>query len=272
MKLSKSKKIILYSILFLYLIFVLSPIIWLIQSSLKSMYQALQVPPLLIWKPTLQAYQKVFGGGIYKAFLNSIAVAVSNVLICLLLGIPGAYGLARARTKVSENIGFFILSVRMAPAFAIIVPIYIIFRYLGMMDTIAGVIVAHLIINLPLTIWLLKGYFEEVPLDLGEAALVDGATRPQVLVKIIVPVSMPMIAAVSALVFLFSWNEFLFAFILTSQEARTVPVIVASLAGTMQFDWPLLSAVSIIALIPAFIFVGYVQKFIARGFTMGAIR
>lgn len=272
MKLSKSKKIILYSIIVLYLIFVLFPIIWLIQSSFKSMYQALQIPPLLIWKPTFQAYQKVFGGGIYKAFLNSIEAAASNVLLCLLFGIPAAYGLARARTKISENIGFFILSVRMAPAFGIIVPIYIIFTFLHMMDTIAGVIVAQLTYNLPLAIWLLKGYFEGIPLGLEEAARVDGATRLQVLTKIIIPVGMPMIAAVSALVFLFSWNGFLFAFILTSQEARTVPVIVASLAGTMQFDWSLLSAVSTIALIPAFIFVGYVQKFIARGFTMGAVR
>lgn len=272
MRLSKSKKAILYFILALYLVFVFFPIVWLIQCSFKSMYQALQIPPLLVWKPTLDAYNKVFGGGIYKAFVNSISVAASNVFLCFTLAIPAAYGLSRIRTGISENIGFYILSIRMAPLFAVVVPLYIVFRHYRMIDTIAGVIVAHLTINLPLAIWLLKGYFENIPLELEEAASLDGASRLRTLIQIIIPLGMPMIAAVSALVFLFSWNEFMLAFILTSQTARTVPVIVTSLAGSMQFDFPLLSAVSVIALIPAFVFVGYVQKYIARGFTMGAIK
>jgi multiple sugar transport system permease protein len=272
MRLTKSKKTIIYLILIIYLIFVFFPIVWLIQCSLKTKYQSLQIPPLMVWKPTLDAYRKVFGGGMYKAFLNSISVASANVLLCFLLGIPAAYGLSRIRTAVSENIGFYILSIRMAPLFAIIVPLYIVFRHYKLLDRIAGVIVAHLVINLPLAIWLLKGYFESIPLALEEAACLEGASRLRILVQIIVPLGMPMVAAVSVLVFIFSWNEFLLAFILAGQSARTVPVMVNSLAGSMLFDWPLLSAVSAIALIPAFILVGYVQKYIARGFTMGAIK
>jgi multiple sugar transport system permease protein len=269
---SGPKKALLYAILALYLVFVLFPILWLIQCSFKTSYQALQVPPLLIWKPTLDAYRKVFGGGIYKALLNSVTVGVSNVILCLAFGIPAAYGLSRIRTKISENMGFYMISIRFAPLFAVILPLYIIFRTYRMLDRLTGVVIAHLIINLPLAVWLIKGYFQSIPLELEEAAHIDGASRLRVLLQITVPLGLPMIAAVSALVFLFSWNEFMLAFIITGQSARTVPVIVSSLAGSMLFDFPLLSAVSAIALIPAFVFVGYVQKHIARGFTMGAIK
>ena len=266
------RRSILYTIVFIYLIFVLFPLIWLIQSSFKSMYQALKIPPAFIWTPTFEAYQKALGGGMLKASLNSTIVSLSNVLLVLVLGTSAGYALANLKTKVSQNIGFWILSVRMAPAFGIIVPLYIILRSFRLVDTILAVMVAHLTINLPLAIWLLKGYFEEIPSELAEAAVVDGATRMQILLYILVPVAIPMIVAVAALVFLLSWNEFLFAFILTSEAARTVPVLVASLAGTMRFDWPLMCALSTLALIPAFVLVVYLQRYIVRGLTFGAVK
>jgi len=266
------KRFILYAIVFIYLIFVLFPLVWLIQSSFKSMYQALKIPPSFIWSPTFEAYQKALKGGMLKAFLNSGIVSLSNVILVLVFGISAGYALANLKTKASQNIGFWILSVKMAPAFGIIVPLYIILRTLHLVDTILAVMIAHLTINLPLAIWLLKGYFEEIPPELGEAAVVDGANRMQILLYIMVPVAIPMIVAVAALVFLLSWNEFLFAFILTSETARTVPVLVASLAGTMRFDWPLMCALSTLALIPAFILVVYLQRYIVRGLTFGAVK
>lgn len=263
---------VLYALLTLYLIFVLFPILWLILSSFKTHYQTLILPPKLIFKPALQAYEKLLTGGMIKAFKNSLIIVGIDVVLALAFGIPAAYSLARFKTKLGENIGFWFLSIRMAPAFGVIVPLYIVIRNFRLLDTIFAVNISHLLLNLPFAIWLLKGYFEEMPVELEESALIDGATRFQALLWIVLPISLPMVVAVSILTFIFSWNEFLFAFVLTSSSGVTVPVLVASLAGTMRFDWPLMCAVSVGAMIPAFIFVFFVQRYIVRGLTLGALR
>ncbi|UCE50871.1 MAG: carbohydrate ABC transporter permease [Desulfobacterales bacterium] len=265
-------RLILYAILGVYLVFVLFPITWLVLSSLKTHYQTLIIPPQLVFQPTMEAYEKIFTGGMLKAFANSLKIAGIDIVLALFFGIPAAYSLARFKSKLNENIGFWFLSIRMAPAFGVIVPIYIVIRSLKLLDSIFAVNLAHLLINLPFAIWLLKGYFEEMPIAIEESALIDGATRLQVLLRIVLPPSMPMVISVAILTFMFSWNEFLFVFVLTSSEGATVPVLVASLAGTMTFDWPLMCAVSIGAMVPAFIFVLIVQRFIVRGLTLGAIK
>lgn len=265
-------RLILYAILGVYLVFVLFPIIWLMLSSLKTHYQTLIIPPQLVFQPTMEAYEKIFTGGMLKAFANSLKIAGIDIVLALFFAIPAAYSLARFKSKLNENIGFWFLSIRMAPAFGVIVPIYIVIRSLKLLDSIFAVNLAHLLINLPFAIWLLKGYFEEMPIAIEESALIDGATHLQVLLRIVLPPSMPMVISVAILTFMFSWNEFLFVFVLTSSEGATVPVLVASLAGTMTFDWPLMCAVSIGAMVPAFIFVLIVQRFIVRGLTLGAIK
>jgi multiple sugar transport system permease protein len=220
----------------------------------------------------MEAYEKILTGGMMKAFANSIKIAGIDIILALIFGIPAAYSLARFKSKLNEHIGFWFLSIRMAPAFGVIVPIYIVIRSLKLLDSIFAVNLAHLLINLPFAIWLLKGYFEEMPIEIEESALIDGASRLQVLLRIVLPPSMPMVISVAILTFMFSWNEFLFVFVLTSSEGATVPVLVASLAGTMTFDWPLMCAVSIGAMVPALIFVLIVQRFIVRGLTLGAIK
>ncbi len=265
-------RFILYAILGVYLVFVLFPIIWLVLSSLKTHYQTLIIPPQIVFQPTMEAYEKILTGGMLKAFANSLKIAGIDIVLALIFGIPAAYSLARFKSRLNENIGFWFLSIRMAPAFGVIVPIYIVIRHLKLLDSIFAVNLAHLLINLPFAIWLLKGYFEEMPIEIEESALIDGATRLQVLLRIVLPPSMPMVISVAILTFMFSWNEFLFVFVLTSSEGVTVPVLVASLAGTMTFDWPLMCAVSIGAMVPAFIFVLFVQRFIVRGLTLGAIK
>ncbi len=265
-------KTILYFILAIFLIFVLFPIVWLAFSSVKTHYQTLVLPPKIVFKPNLDAYKKIITGGMFKSFKNSLLIAVVDIILALVFSIPAAYSLARFKSKFNENIGFWFLSIRMAPAFGVIVPIYIVIRNLRILDTIIAVNVAHLLINMPFAIWLLKGYFEELPVEIEESALIDGATRFQALLKVVLPTSMPMVISVAILTFMFSWNEFLFAFVLTSNRGVTVPVLVASLAGTMTFDWPLMCAVSIGAMIPAFIFVFVVQRYIVRGLTLGALK
>jgi multiple sugar transport system permease protein len=265
-------RVILYFILAIFLVFFLFPILWLLFSSIKTHYQTLVLPPKILFKPTIGAYRKIITGGMLKSFKNSIVISFVDIVLALLLSIPAAYSLARFKSKFNENIGFWFLSIRMAPAFGVIVPMYIVIRYLRLLDTTFAVNVAHLLINLPFAIWLLKGYFEELPLEIEESALIDGANRLQALLWVVLPTSLPMIISVAILTFMFSWNEFLFAFVLTSNKGVTVPVLVAALAGTMTFDWPLMCAVSIGAMIPAFIFVFIVQRYIVRGLTLGALK
>jgi len=272
MKLERGWRLLGLIFLGVYLVFSLGPIVWVAISSFKTHYQTLVMPPTIIFKPTVTAYKNVFLGGMGEVFLNSTKVAIIDITIAMLLGIPAAYSLARFKSKVTENIGFWLLSLRMAPAFGVVIPIYILMQRLRLLDTTLAVNAAHLLINVPFAVWLLKGYIEEIPIEIEESALVDGATRFQALIRIILPISMPMVVTVIILIFLFSWNELFFAFVLTSSEGMTVPVLVASLAGSMTFNWPLLCAISVCAMIPAFLFAFVVQRHIVRGLTFGAIK
>jgi multiple sugar transport system permease protein len=254
------------------LVFVLFPIVWLTVASLKTRNAALAVPPELIFTPDFDAYWRIFSGGFLGAFQNSLIIALTNVFLTLLLGVPAAYALTRMRGKVQENLSFWLLSIRMAPLFAVILPLYVLFKSLGLLDTPLAVSMAHLTLTLPLAVWMLVTYFRTIPEDLDQAALLDGANSLQILWLVIIPIARPMLASVAILVFIYSWNEFLLAFILTSRNAQTVPVAVASLAGTMSFDWPLIAAVSVVSMLPALVFVGFAQRHIVSGLGSGAVK
>lgn len=252
--------------------FVLLPLFWLALGSLKSRDDALALPPKVVFTPSLTAYEKIIDGGFLGAFWNSLSIASTNVVLVLLIGTPAAYALARMRGTVQENLSFWILSIRMAPLFSIILPLWVSFRSLGLLDTPFAVALAHLTITLPLAVWLLITYFRNLPQDLDEAAVLDGARHWQILLYVIVPISRPMLASVAIIVFILSWNEFLLAFVLAGRNAQTVPLIVAGLAGTMNFDWPLIAAVSVGSMIPALLFVGFAQRHIVVGLSSGAIK
>ncbi|WP_029075910.1 carbohydrate ABC transporter permease [Kaistia adipata] len=254
------------------LVFVLLPIAWLALGSLKTRNEALALPPKLIFTPDFSAYHKIVAQGFLGAFGNSLTIALSNVVLTLLLGTPAAYALTRIRGKVQDNLSFWVLSIRMAPLFAVILPLYVLFKSIGLLDTRFAVSLAHLTITLPLAVWMLMTYFRSVPEDLDQAAMLDGATHLQILLLVIVPIARPMLASVAIVVFILSWNEFLLAFILTSRGSQTVPVAVASLAGTMSFDWPLIAAVSVCSMIPALLFVGFAQRHIVSGLASGAVK
>lgn len=254
------------------LVFVLFPLFWLGFASLKTRAAALKVPPEIIFLPSIEAYEKIFSSGLANAFFNSFSIAVTNVVLSLGIGVPAAYALARMRGALQENLSFWILSIRLAPLFSIILPLYVMFQEMGLLDTRIAVAMAHLTLTLPLSVWLLMTYFRAVPVELDEAAMLDGAKAWQTLIMVILPISRPMIASVAVIVFIFSWNEFMLAFFLTSRDSQTVPVIVAGLAGTMSFDWPLIAAISMCSMVPALIFVGFAQKHIVEGLASGAVK
>jgi multiple sugar transport system permease protein len=254
------------------LVFVLFPLAWLTLGSFKTRHDALSLPPRIVFDPTFEAYSKIVAGGFMHSFGNSLSVALTNVVLALVIGTPAAFALTRMTGRTPDDVSFWILSIRMAPVFAVILPLYVLFKSIGLLDTRIAVALAHLTLTLPLAIWMLMTYFRSLPVELDQAAMIDGASPLQTLLYIIVPMSRPMLASVAIIVFIFSWNEFLLAFILTARDAQTVPVAVAGLAGTMTFDWPLIAAISVCSMIPAFIFVGFAQRHIVTGLASGAVK
>ncbi|MEM2351935.1 MAG: carbohydrate ABC transporter permease [Thermoproteota archaeon] len=267
------RSVFLYTLAIIACALVVFPIAWLIISSFKTMYQIFQIPPPLIFEPTLDNYRRLFfGGQLMNAFFNSLIISAITVIVSLVLAIPAAYSLSRLNNAVGRNLGFWILSVRMAPAFAVIVPYFIIMYFLRLIDTIWAVAITYLVFAIPFTTWLLKITFEELPKELEESALIDGATKTEALIRIVLPNAVPMIASASILTFILAWNEFLMAFILTSRDARTVPVLITALSGTHKLDWPIMAAITTTSLIPAFIFITFVQRYLVKGLTMGTLK
>lgn len=254
------------------LVFTVLPLVWLAMASLKSRHDALALPPRIFFTPDFEAYTKILSSGLIGAFGNSLVIALTNVALALLIGLPAAYGLSRMTGPIREHLSFWVLSIRLAPLFAVILPLYVLFKSIGLLDTRLAVAMAHLTLTLPLAVWLLMTYFRALPVDLDEAAMLDGARPWQTLLYVILPISRPMIASVAVIVFIFSWNEFLLAFFLAARNAQTVPVAVAGLAGTMSFDWPLIAAISICSMIPALLFVSFAQRHIVEGLAAGAVK
>ena len=263
-----------YLILCLFAAFILSPFLWIILQSLKNRLDTIAVPPKFMFAPSLENYVKVFGAtGFVKSFLDSLIIAVGSVLLCLLVGAPFGYVLARYRFPGRDDIGFFILSTRMLPAIVVIVPFIRIFNFLHINDTYIGLILSHVLLNIALVVWMTRGFFDNIPKEIEEAAAIDGTTQIGTFLRIILPVAAPGIAATAILAFLFSWNELLFALTLTSFNIRTLPVFMASeFVGYLAVNWGGLSAAGVVAIIPTTIFIIIVQKNLVRGLTFGAIK
>jgi ABC-type glycerol-3-phosphate transport system permease component len=253
------------------------PIIWIIVSSFKPVSNALigygigQV--LFLFTPTLSAYQRVLSTPFVADLTHSLLVAIGTVLACLVLGLPAAYQLARVRNSFTRNIAAWIISTRMAPAFALSLSFFVLMtQIIRVYDTVFALIIAYLSFNLSLAIWILMGYMQDIPVDIEKAAMMDGASRFQVFRRIIIPLSRPAVVTVSIIVFLFSWNEFLFAFLLTSTQARTVPVFIANYVGIVVIDWPAMTAISTMFMVPALVLLIIAQKYIVKGLTLGALK
>lgn len=271
-KLRMIKLVIIYGFLVLALLTYVFPIFWATLSSFKTPKQAeVAATPIFIFKPTLKNYQEVLRGEFPRYLLNSLIIATINVLLCLILGVPAGYALARHRFKGGNNLAFWILSIRMAPAFGFIVPFYLIFRDLRLLDTHLSLVLLYLLPNLPFTIWMIRGFVQDLPKEIEESAMIDGCSRMGALQKIVFPLIKPGIAATAILAFIFSWNEFLFAYIITRTSARTVPVAIASYVGYMGIEWTKMCACATISSIPIIIFFLLVQKHVVRGLTLGAL-
>jgi len=262
----------LYFLIGLFLIWTLFPIYWIFLTSLKTTQQVNTMPPLFFFEPTLETYAKLFSGEAMLAFRNSLIISSSTVLIGLMIGFPAAYTLARVKFRARDQLNFWVLSMRMAPPFAFLVPYYLTFRFFRLLDTYPALIIVNMTFTLPFTIWMLESVVEEMPVELEEAALVDGCSRAGVMWRIVAPLIAPSIAATAILSFVFCWNEFFFAYVLTGNSTRTMPVMLTSLIGLMGVDWVKMSAAGTISIIPTIILALLAQRFLVRGLTMGAIK
>lgn len=226
-----------------------------------------------VLQPTFENFQRAFATRRFDRYIvNSLVVAGGTTVATLILGTLAAYGLARYRFKARDHLAFWILSIRMMPPIAAAIPIFIVFRELGMLNTHGGLILVHLLITLPLAVWMLRGFFEEVPIDVEESARIDGCSPFGVFFRITLPLSVHGIAAAALLSFIFSWNEFLFALLLTGPDTRTLPVAITGFVRETGILWGQMGAAGTIMLIPTAAITLFMQRYLVRGLTMGAIK
>lgn len=262
-----------YAVLVLFLVWVLVPILQVALNSFKTENDIFTSTPRASFHPTLSNYHTVFGQLAFLHYLlNSTIVAVGTTVLSLVVGVPGAYALARLPVPGREWWARGILFTRMAPAVALVVPIFVIFDRLQLLGTYWALILADTTFNLPIVIWLMRGFFEDVPVELEEAAVVDGTTRFGAFIRVALPLVTPGLAASAVLCLLFSWNEFLFALVLSNSQTQTVPIGVAGFVGTVSIDWGGSSAAAVIAMIPVFVLGLLAQRFLVRGLTLGAVK
>jgi sorbitol/mannitol transport system permease protein len=248
------------------------PIGWMVITSFKTEAGAAAIPPTLFSEFTLDNYAAVFDRGMGAYLTNSFISSISSTLIVLLLAIPCAYGLSIRPIKKVTDVLFFFISTRFLPVAASIIPLYFILLALGLLDNITALSWLYVAINLPIAIWMMRSFFTEVPVEIIEAAQIDGAKLSVELFRVVLPIVMPGIAAVALICFIFSWNEYFLASILTTDTARTVPPFLASFVdGRGQF-LAVLSAASTVAVLPVVAAGWLAQKQLVRGLAMGAVK
>jgi multiple sugar transport system permease protein len=259
------------------LVLALAPIYWLVTISLKREIDQFASPPLwFAFTPTLQHYAAIFGHDVFgRYFLNSVIVSCCSTLIALMLGLPAAYGLARFPWPGdwSRSISFWILSNRMLPPIVTIIPLFLMLRELRLLNTLAGLILLDVALNLPFVVWMMRGFIEELPREMEEAAMLDGESRMGVLLRIVLPLVRPGLAATAVFCLIVAWNEFLFALILSQTEsAMTLPVGIASHVTQYEIQWGAMSAAGVVAMLPVLIFAAAAQRYFVRGLSLGAIK
>jgi multiple sugar transport system permease protein len=270
-------RLIRYALLFIAVAFALLPVYWMITISLKSEADQLAVPPLWFnFSPTLTHYEDAFFTRSFGGYMaTSAIVSVISTACALVLGTLAAYGLARFRLprSLGKHLALWILSTRMFPPIVTIIPLYLMMRDWGLLNTIASLVIVYTGFNLPFVVWMMRGFFDEVPREMEEAAMVDGDSRMGALRRVILPMVTPGLAATAVFCLIISWNEFLFAWVLTqTDDAMTLPVAIAGRVTQYKIEWGVMSAAGVAAMIPIVVFAMAVQRYLVRGLSLGAVK
>ena len=272
-KLSSGLEIVLLAV---FMIVMLFPVVWMLETALKTTADIYAVPAKVFsFSPTFEHFQNVFSSDspVFKGFVNSVIVAFSSTIIATVLGVPAAWAYSRFELKAKKDQLFFILSTRFMPPVVVVIPVFLMFRDLALLDTRLGLILVYAAFNLPFTIWMMKGFIDEVPAEYEEAAMLDGYSRFEAFWRVTMPLLIPGIAATAVFALIFSWNEFVFSiFLITTPETRTAPSAIAGLIGGTTTDGGLVAASAMVFAVPVLIFAFLVRKYLVAGVTLGAVR
>ncbi len=250
----------------------LLPYIWMLLASFKTRSDLISPTPKWIFDPTGINYAEIYSKGFDGYLLNSIIIGFSSTALTVVIGTLAAYGFSRFKIPAGNHLFFYILATRLGPPVAYALPMYLIFNQLGLINTYAGVIMAHATFNLVLVVWMMRSFFDDVPREIEEAAYLDGCGHFRVLWRITLPMTFPGLVAVSIFVLIFSWNELLFALILTGGETRPLTVVIPSLVLHTGTQWGQVAAASVVQSIPVLVFIFFIQKQLVQGLTFGAVK
>ncbi len=271
---SRAGRVLLWALLILVVVLYGFPFVYLALTSFKAPMEAIAVPPTVIpqtW--SLENYTIAISTfGVVPSFINSVTTAVISTVLSIVFAVPAAYAITRFKTKAGQLFVFSTLVTRMVPPVAIGIPLVMIMTGAGLRDTPTGLALSHTAISLPLSIWLLTSFFDAVPIELEEAAAVDGASRLRTLVSVVVPVVSVCIAVAAICAFLASWNEFLFALLLTAVRAQTTPIVIANFQTQFGLQWGAMTALAVLYSLPVIAVTFLLQKRIVGGLTMGAVK
>ncbi len=248
------------------------PIIWMVMAAFKTINDIYAIPP--VWWPDfsyLDNFQLLLSEN-WQFLRNSILVTLGATALCMIFALPTAFGLVNLRFRGQNFLADWILSTRMMPPIAAAVPLFMVFNGLGMLDTIAALVIVYAGFNLPFAVWVAMSFFRNIPKEIIEAARIEGCSWFQTFWIVAVPLAKSGIATVSTFVFIFAWNELLLALFLTSREAKTFPVVISSFSTVTKTYWELISAATIIQILPPIIFTLIMQRHIVSGLTMGAVK
>jgi len=248
------------------------PVLWMWLESLKTEPQAASSPPTIFFLPTLSTFQEVLSGDFPPFFINSAIASITSTFLVLVLGLPAAYALAIRPVKRTQDVLFFFISTRFLPFAASLVPLYLLARDLQLLDNILALILIYTTINLPLGVWLLRSFLLEIPPDLFEAARVDGAAFRHEILRIVVPLIAPGLAATSLICLIFSWNEFFFAVNFTSSVAATAPIFLVGFISGRGLFYAKLAAAATLSSLPVLLAGWIAQRQLIRGLTLGAVK
>lgn len=289
-----------------YAVVALVPLAWIFLTSIKTPPDSISYPPKVVFEPSLEGYCNLFttrsrqtqeyidtlpppsgvceritrqrnmvvvGPSNYAPrFVNSLVIAFGSTALSILLGTTAAYAFSRFKVPLRDDLMFFILSTRMMPPIAVAIPIFLMYRELGLSDTRLGMILLYTAVNVSLAVWLLKGFIDEIPREYEEAAMVDGYTRLQAFVRVVLPQAATGIVATAIFCLIFAWNEYAFAVLLTSGEAQTAPPFIPTIIGEGGQDWPAVAAGTTLFLVPILVFTVLLRRQLLRGITFGAVR
>jgi multiple sugar transport system permease protein len=290
----------------LYALVTMIPLVWIGMTSFKSPPDSIAYPPEIVFEPTLEGYVNLFTtrsrqtdeyiaslgpaetwydelvrkrnmvitgpSRFVDRYTNSIVIGFGSTFLAVFLGTLAAYAFSRFKVPLKDDLMFFILSTRMMPPIAVAIPIYLMYRTLGLSDTALGMIILYTAVNVSLAVWLLKGFIDEIPREYEEAAVVDGYSRLQAFWKVVLPQARSGIAATAIFCLIFAWNEYAFALLLTSGEAQTAPPFIPLIIGEGGLDWPAVAAGTSLFLLPIVVFTVLLRKNLLRGITFGAVR